>query len=188
MYKLTFAGTWTHDSNGALSAAGTLNYAATGWNVFLRMQGNTRGHHSLYNRKLNTTGTILQGASTDASANRFDLGYDAGADTPFHSFGNSNSSFSTGETDNRGFILSTRDDTTTGELRRNNNVIVSTIPTYTGYPSQIYYIGNRNGSLINLQGVSHAWVSVGNQLLSSTDKANFYTVIQAFQTALGRQV
>ena len=65
-------------------------------------------------------------------------------------------------------------------MLRQNNLIVSVLPSFTSYPTSSYYLGKRNG--LNLQNpMLYAFASLGDTL-TDTEASDFYTAVQAFQT------
>lgn len=185
-FRLSFSGGWTHSANGATSN-GTNAFANTFFNTFSQL-GTTAAHQAFYNRMDITNSLVIHGCNTISTDNRFDFGFDAGR-IPFHAIGNTASSVGTAIASTSGFIFSTRTGASSGFMRRNTTNIVSALPAFTSYASQNYFISarNTNGSA-SLFGLSQiAYFSLGDSL-TDTEAANLYTRVQAFQTALSRQV
>ena len=181
-FRLTFFGGWTHSANGMLSN-GSNAYANTFFNA-LSVLSTTYAHQGFYNR-LDSTSLVINGCE---STNRFDFGFDVGR-IPFHAIANTASSVgsSIGSTNN--FILSRRTGTTAGKMERNGTVIVNALPTFSSYPNLTYFIGarNANGSPQLYGANDYAFYTLG-ETLNDTEASNYNTLVQAFQTTLGRAV
>lgn len=191
-FRLTFNGGGTHSENGYLPN-GTTGYANTYLNPVAQSLTSADAHLSYYARTAATTadpaeignytnfttGFVLQsiGERVFSSQNRFFFGY------PFRAF-------QTVTTAATGFMLgsssgnSRRDIYNNGTSVGNNTSIdTATLGNYNLYLG----CGNIGGtSTASFSDAQCAFASIGNQL-TSTEVANFYTAVQAFNTILGRQ-
>ena len=194
----TFSSGWTFASTG-VTPNGTSAYMDTGLNIGTVLT-QTNSHASFYSRTAaDTSGgggypTII-GAYGNAS-------YTQAVDlyirrpTPGNKGGGQLGSFSTSvinftETDARKFAILSRTSATslkyytTGVLRATD-----TVSDTTGFGSVTAYIGAGNfvtGVAQNNSVLECAFASLGDGL-DGTQAANFYTLVQAFQTTLSRQV
>ena len=198
-FRLVFNGGWTHSANGALPN-GTNGFA----NTFLTPAANqslTSGHFSLYSR---TSGASLTGTGTNGSngvRNSAPVSASYVTIRTFNSFsqsvmwgdGTGNETPVVTSSDGRGFYISTRIAANSLIFLKNNNIVSSTNAnqTVTFLSSFNYYLGgiNQNGLPISnaYDNKELAFSSIGDGL-DSTESANFYTAVQAFQTTLSRQV
>ena len=92
--------------------------------------------------------------------------------------------------DTRGFFLVTRSSGSLATMYRNNSVQGTTTQASTGINTvQSVYLGayNNNGSLNFVSTREYAFSSIGNGL-DSTQSSDYYSIVQAFQTSLSRQV
>lgn len=188
-YRLTFTGGWTHNASGA-TPNGTTGYADT--HLAGSAQTVNSVHYSFY------SGT----ATVDVGATRFDLGALTSSLGPQLICATSilggtqmlsdNTVVRANGTvaDGTGFFICSRTDNTTLTAYQNgtsvgtnagNELVPITDVTDT------YYIGarNLNGSPNNYSLRQIEFASFGTGL-SSTDVANLNTLVQAFQTTLGR--
>ena len=186
-FRLVFNGGWTHSSNGA-TANGTNGYADTRLNPLSVFSTNYSSFGVYWRNTFSATQTNIIGCCTDSVTSRFDLGYDNGVSTPFTT--NAANNINTGvDTDNRGLLISTRQGINTNKLFRNAILKVNTASTFTANPNRNFYFAARNNASIdyfaNNQNI--AFGHIGDSL-TDTEAANLYTAVQAFQTALSRQV
>lgn len=93
----------------------------------------------------------------------------------------------------QGLFVSTRTSLSSHIIYRNGSSVASNTSTETAAAmnSLIYdltfMVQNYIGSLYDYSNRQYAWFSIGSGL-NATDSTNLYTVVQAYQTALGRQV
>jgi hypothetical protein len=104
---------------------------------------------------------------------------------------NNATGYSTGAvTNGGGLFTATRTGSTIENGFRNSTRVINASQTSTGLPSGKIYLMARNsasGTAEAFNNRGYAWFSIGSGL-SSPDVSNYYTIIQAFQTALSRQV
>lgn len=193
-YNLSFASGWTHSSNG-MQPNGTSAYADTNLKVDLIAQNS--GHLSYYSRS-NTAGGVGQF--------KVEVGYTKLIGTASNSLlciSRDNASFglihsntlatSATNADTRGFYIANRSNSTVQTLDKNGSVSnTSNDASVTPTPAVMsYWIGGRNSpdnaGIVNYTDRQCAFSSIGDGL-TSTERANFYTAVQAFQTTLGRSI
>jgi hypothetical protein len=185
-YRLQFNGGWTHNSNG-IRGDGSTGNANTFAAINTVAIPNRLNHWSSYNRTLSTSPSsgsyngILQ---TSGGVRLFGFSAANGGSyvTGLQSFD------TTGISTSPGFLNGTVISNSAGFFYRNGSYI------YESTPSSIttqfnYYLGsvNQNNTITNFNNTNIAFASLGGAL-TATDAANFYTLVQAFQTTLGRQV
>ena len=182
----TFNGGWTFSTTGA-TPNGTSGYMNTNLNpnsVF----GLGYASNGSYFRTTFTAGqTNINGVTNGTQ--RFDFGYDNGVLAPFNAIGSNSSDVGT-DTDNRGFLLSTRQGASVVKLFRNNVLKINGSQTFTSYPSLNYFVAarNLNGTPQLLSNMGSLAFHIIGDGLSDTEASNFYNAVQAFQTTLSRQV
>jgi hypothetical protein len=179
-FTATFSSGWTFASSG-ISPNGTSAFADTGLNQSTNLT-NTNLHCSYYG-----TSGILAGGAGDigvATSNTFLL------IRPSAFFSNQcDSDFVPYGVANYGFYCGTRGDAIT-RFGYFNGSLVMTRPSVPNATSSLnYYFGalNNSGSASNFSALKTAFATIGTNL-TSTQNANLYTAVQAFQTTLGRQV
>lgn len=89
--------------------------------------------------------------------------------------------------DKRGFIQSSRNNSTTAQLYSRNNNNYSANSAYTGVANIPIFIGTLNGFTGYVENINVAFSYIGEDL-SFTDMSNYYAAVQTYQTTLGRQV
>jgi hypothetical protein len=184
-FRLVFNGGWTHSSNGA-TPNGTNGYADTKL-VPSSVFGSNYASQGAYFRTAFTLGQTNISGTTNGTQ-RFDFGYDNGYLVPFNAIGSNNSDVSS-DTDNKGLIVATRQGASVVKLFRNNVLKVNGTQSFSSYPALNYFIAARNAGtpqlFSNMGNLSFHFIADG---LSNTEAANLYTRVQAFQTALSRNV
>lgn len=193
-YNLTFASGWTHSATGMLPN-GASAYADTNLQVNLITQNN--GHLSYYSRS-NTAG----GAGTfkvevgylkitpSFAASSLAISRDGAS---FGIINSTGSATTTTNADTRGFYVANRLSSSVQTLDKNGSVVNTSNDTSVAPPSNVmsYWIGARNSpdnsGAINYSDRECSFSSLGDGL-TPTERANFRTAVQAFQTTLNRQI
>jgi hypothetical protein len=85
---------------------------------------------------------------------------------------------------NDGFMQSSRSRSVEVIFKHKNNAIVSLASTSTALNASEFWICNANNYGGSTNYISFMYIGIG---LSTTELNNYYTVVQAFQTTLGRQ-
>lgn len=191
-YRLVFNGGWTHSAQG-VQPNGTNGYA----NTFYNLSANstiTNVSAGAYNRTniLNTVGSTF---GVDSGASNF-----AGTalilkSTDGNTYWAVNDNLGNGAfatiTDVRGFFIQTiqSTDNAAKQLYRNGSLIRSWLRAQSAAPNlEIAFAAlNRAGTIQNYDARQSAFLFFGDTL-TSTEAANFYTAVQAYQTTLSRQV
>jgi hypothetical protein len=189
-FRLTFLGGWTHTSSGALPN-GTNGYANTFFTPSNSSNVNST-HLSIY---LNTDNASIVTPGPDP----VEIGVFVSPTQAFliqqgvaATFGTRNlgSTLTGAQTNRLGFGLSSRTSATVTTGYKNGVSILSGNSGGSLSPFEVW-IGN-----LNISGGSYGngwtnnrfgFASIGSGL-NATEAANFYTVVQAYQTALSRQV
>jgi len=194
-FRLTFTGTWTHASTG-MKGNGTTAFA----NTFLIPSTSlsiTSAHVSVYSRTqlqeaadvaigCTSAGTPLNQmtmAIARSTTNVTAFGYPQGAPA---------SASASSQTISTGFFCGTRTSAAFADLKITRNGVVLATATQLATavrPTVSAYIGAANGGGIaaNFSAKEFAFASIGNGL-TDLDVKILATLVQAYQTSLGRQV
>jgi hypothetical protein len=188
-FRLTFNGGWTHSSTGALPN-GTNGYADTKL-IPSSILTFANTHFSLYSRTNSITDAWSIGASnnylpiwsmslktTDSSV--FFDGYDYGSHR-----------ISVGNIDSKGHYIGNISSSTSQKIIKNGTIIQSTSvsQSQSTLPSYSVYISGRNdsGTTTTFDNRELAFATIGSGL-TDAEASTLYTLTQAMQTTLGRQV
>ena len=182
-YQISWSGTVTHNSNG-ITGNGSNGYGNTGWNQTTAGR-NTDGHISIYSRtNYNSGGGVLMsdmGAGVFPSESLMALANNGNTFWIYNSavrgpvaYGNT-----------QGHYLTNRGASATAGWK--NGSSISSGANGSGYPNVALTIcaQNRNGSIERFTTRNYAFASMGAEI---SNVSSYYTIIQNFQTALGRQV
>lgn len=184
-FYLTFIGGWTHSSTGA-KPNGTTGYADT-FIIPSNALILNDVHLSYYSRTNQTF--------TDALIGTSDTNYDNGLyllpkNTPNNEYSRINqSTFTnpTGATNTYGFFCGTRIVSTEARSYYNGALLNVLNATSSNLSTNKIYVGSANISPQQFTSCECSFASIGLGL-TSTEAADLYTAVQAFQTTLGRQV
>jgi hypothetical protein len=185
-FPLTFIGGWTHNTNGALPAVN--GYAITGIipNTHLLKDDN---HLSSYIGTISNSGSDI-GAFTTVPAPIRVLELDTRTGGLFRYFGNDATTLQVATTDNRGWSLGTRTGSTTKTIYKNGVSVATNSVASVGLPLVGIYLGTRNVdgvAAVPSSVARHQFDSIGSGITAG-EASTLYTLIQAFQTSLSRQV
>ena len=186
-FRLAFAGTWTHSNTGALPN-GSNAYA----NTFVNPSANLTSfntHLSYYSRTDNESTGVEIGSLTTLGPSymHMHLRYTGNI---WYALLQQNNADSVTNTSSNGFFVGNR---TANNVKKHfkNGINLGTITTTTTSVLSNYntYLGalNSNGTTSNYSTKECAFSSIGDGL-TDTEATNYYTIVQAYQTALGRQV
>jgi hypothetical protein len=196
-FRLTFSGGWTHSSTGA-DPNGTNAYANTNLIPNNVISSNLSMHISYYSRQ-NSTGVEVEIGSGD---------YVAPNDEQRRSFIEANTSgtsywtvngnnpsdfFSTSDTDAAAFYIASRTSSTVMAAFRNNSKSGTATKAAGNLSQNSIYIGAYNRPQFGSQQASYfstkqtAFATIGDGL-TDAEATNLYTIVQKYQTTLGRQV
>lgn len=187
-FRIVFNGGWSHSANGVLPN-GTNAYADTFYvpNTECDSQNNSI---AIYVRNNASSGQPYDiGASNDFAilVSPYALISRYTANQVFFANGSYNQVGST--LDSRGFWNGFIDATNQRLFRNGLSFLSTSIPVAT-LPSFSLYLGatNAGGAANTFSNKQFAFASMGGTKLTTTEAANYYSAVQAFQTTLGRQV
>lgn len=188
-FAITFTGGWTHSANG-IQGNGTTNVGNTNFNPRSHLTSATSTSHGIYVRN-NVTG-IYAGCNNSAlGAAQNYLIISRNSSTIYTLTINSESTtFGTMTTASAaGFNVFNRTSSTNIRGYQNGSKLLDTTQALTNSPSFNYYIGCRNnaGSAGNYTTAEIAFHYIGDTL-TDNEVSDMYTIIQQYQTILGRQV
>jgi hypothetical protein len=187
-FRLVFNGGWTHSSTGALPN-GTNGFADTKLNLLSNYGTTFNNHFSVYYRtagqfaeKIGAYGSFYENGMSAHIQQNGTLYYN---DNMGRTIINSTSSAIAYHISS---LLSTSSNAQ--KFYRNNAILGSgTANILSTYPSLNFYFGgaNNNGTPSQYSNRQAAFASIGDGL-TDTEAANLYTRVQAYQTALSRNV
>ena len=184
-FRLVFNGGWTHSANGA-TPNGTNGYADTKLSPSSVLAQNST-HASFYSRtNISTANQIDFGAS--AALTKCYAYLNDGGLTYFRiNHFTTESSTSVGGSSQKNYIFNRTNSTTESVFL--NSTKTSFTKASNGIPNVNMYLGatNNQGSAALFASKQCAMFTIGDGL-TDTEAANFYTAVQAYQTALSRQV
>jgi hypothetical protein len=197
-YQLSFTGGWTHASTGA-TPNGTNAFANTGLNgSTVLTQSNT--HLSFYSRTNPAAAArIAMGSYNDLTAPNpilnMALKNAAGNLVTANANQSAGQLVSVANTDSRGFYVSNKTSASIGGLviDKNGTQVASNSSAITtnSYANLNIFIGASSlsssalGFQYDLKECAFASIGLG---LTATERSNYYTIVQAYQTTLSRNV
>ena len=194
-FRLTFlGGGWTHTSGG-IKGNGTSSYANTSFIPSAQITFPSV-HVSIYSRvQLQEAADVALGCTSASAVNAMNIAFGRTANTTAFGFpsGAPNSASATGQTSTLGFFCGTRTSTAASDLKITRNGVVLAVATANSAtatsPTVSAYIGASNGSGVaaNFCAKTFAFASIGSGL-TDLEVRIFATLVQAYQTSLGRQV
>jgi len=179
-FTTTFSSGWTFASSG-ITPNGTSAFADTGLNQSTNLT-NTNLHCSYYGN-----GGSFSGGAGDigiATNNTFLL-----LRTGAIYYNQCDGDFTTYDVSNFGFYCGSRGGAILRYGYYNGNLVLTSTSVPNATSSSNYYFGalNNGGSAGFFSKLKTAFATIGTNL-TSTQNANLYTAVQAFQTTLSRQV
>lgn len=183
-YQITWSSSGvTHDANG-ITGDGVNGYGNTGYNSSSASTLND-AHVSIYSRtQTPTDGGYFIGNYSDAGANRTFL-FRNGASISGGVNGPVTSCSLSASTDFRGYFIASRLSSTTVDIASKGTTTGCAV-TSSARPNNTMYVLARNiGSLSGPTTANLAFSSIGTGL-TTTEMGNLKTIVDAFQTALGR--
>ena len=179
-FRLTFNGGWTHSNNGALPN-GTNGYADS----FLTPSTSlsiSSSHLSIYSRT-NTTSPAYVGY--DIARGNYSLITQYNGNTFFANLENAGLYLASATVSNGlGFYIASRINNTSVQGFKNSSKLINAVQSSSLATSSLL-IGTIGTT--NFSSKQYAFASIGDGL-TDTEATNLYTRVQAFQTALSRQV
>lgn len=189
-FRLVFNGGWVHSSTGALPN-GTTGYADTKLNTNILSTTNTS--FSLYLRTTSRPAGSLYpvdlGAFTSDYSGRYGLSYISSDGNSYFDIYNrntvNNTNFGTG------FVQYSRTSSTLAKVFYKNTLVDTNTSGTNSYsnPNNTIYLGalHLGSGLDSYSNCEQAFTSIGDGL-TDTEATNLYTIVQTYQTSLGRQV
>lgn len=192
-FRLVFNGGWTHSSNGA-TPNGTNGYADTKFNPSLSGLSSTSTHISTYLRTNNDGVYCDMGAYDGNPANYQISTYARITNVCYVDLGAQLQTRQTyANTDSSGYYVASRTANNVLKAFKNNilkatNTNTNTSPI-TVLNKNVFISANNDagGSVTQFSTRQQAFASIGDGL-TDTEASNLYTRVQAYQTALSRQV
>lgn len=187
LYQISWTGGITHDGNG-ITGNGTTGFGNTGFNASTNGFSSTAGGLGVYIRN-NTASGYDMGSSDSAISKCTDLSARYTGGTSYFGFHGSNgSSVSTTNTDSRGLHVMQRSAGNI-ELYRNGSSVASSAVMFSGLSTNAVYIcgENRGGSAIEFSNHNYGAALI-HDTLTAQNNTDLYTAIQAYETALSRNV
>jgi hypothetical protein len=188
-FRLAFSTGWTHSATG-IKGNGTTAFADSFFNLPTQTTG-TNISAGVYVRDNAITAGVSFGAVGGVSFEGLQI---APKFTDNNTYFSANNRLINGSgnfvTDTRGLFVVSKTGATQTQLFRNGSLIRTASPTTLNTPPNLtVVIGARNQSTLiaNYDSREMAFIYFGDTL-NSTEIANLYTAIQAFQTSLSRQV
>lgn len=185
-YRLSFSGTWVHSSTGAKPNGSGTTFANTYFVPASTLSLNSAGL-GFYSRTNNTTLQQPIGAANTSFINRYEIAYNAGLYAIINTTNTTNASVAVSNT--LGLMSMSRTSSTNINIVKNGVNIFSGSNTSTGLANFSVYIGAENlGNTVSLPSVwecSLAYFSIG---LSVSEMIVLNTIVQQYQTILGRKV
>lgn len=187
-FRLTFVGGATHSSTGVQFSAAN-GYANTFISTSAGYFPQTNSHLSAYIRSNISIGVLAEiSADNNSVFNQLAVG---------RNFFSGNSTLNTGGVNfitvstTQGYWIGSKTNTSTRFGFRNgvlNSVVTTTLDAST-FPNVNFFIGARsnNNSPSGYGGREFAFATIGTGL-SQEECATLYTIVQTFQTTLGRQI
>jgi hypothetical protein len=187
-FRLIFNGGITHNANG-VTFNGTNGWADTKMpvNTVLTLD-NT--HTSLYSRTNNAIAAVDMGCAFGANDIRMHLKWnDNNGYHDMYDTGTNRITYNMSATASTGLFVANRTSNVVFNLWRNSTKLTTnTNLRVSTFPPKVIIIGADNGNAYQFfSNRNFAFASIGLGL-SDTEATNFYTVIQAYQTALSRQI
>ena len=181
LYPLSFLGGWTHSANGALPAFN--GYANTGILPSTVLALND-AHLGVYLRTSNNVGADIGAATATLITN---IGARIGGN--YFGFINQALTPTVANAASTGHYISSRTSSVLNTSYKNGASILASTAVSTGRPALNIYLGarNLNGTASDFSQRQLAMAHVGSGLTAG-EVSTLYTLIQAFQTSLSRNV
>lgn len=186
-FRLTFSGGWTHSSTGALPN-GTTGFADTFYNLSLNST-TSNVSAGIYSR----VNSILAGADfggVDAGFNGTQVFLkDLSSTTLFCANNFATNGSGNFIPDTRGFFVIIKENINSQKMFRNGTQIRQSATTGNTAPNVNVVLGARrsNVTVNNYNSREHSFTFLGDTL-TATEITDLYTIVQAYQTSLSRQV
>lgn len=184
-YRLAFAGTITHSSTGMLSN-GSTGYGNT--YIIPRTNLSQNSVHISFYSRTNNAGGFEAGSYTNSSTDRLQL-ISKFSDNNQYAAVNSAGVDSVAAARGDGFVIINRTASNVINAWRNTTKTINTArASVNPSPYSIFLLGlSSTGALFQPSIKECAFASIGSGL-TDTNVSDLYTIVQAYQTLLGRQV
>lgn len=194
-YRLQFNGTSTHASTGYIPNP---EFPFTGGyaNTFANLANTSNFHSSFYSRTSSVSGAKTSIGARDASNNEWSLTICRVSSTDVRGIASNSGAddiinYTNSPANSRGFYIWTTVTGTTRDMYKNGSALTpSTTASFgTSAPNKPFFIGalNNNNTADDFDTKECAFASLGDEL-NATDAANLTTLVEAFETTLGRKV
>lgn len=187
-FRLQFNGGWTHSATGA-KPNGTNGWATTYFNPVTQLTTQSNNHLATYLRTNINEFTIDMGCFADPGLG---LDIESRFSNTLYSFnGIPHVTINFSNTDSRGLLINTRTGNNVHKVLINGVVRGTNANNFLSLPNTNIALATRYNVSTGLpqtySSKEQAFASIGDGL-TDTDAANLYTRVQAFNTALSRQV
>lgn len=187
-FRQIYTGGVTHDSNG-FTGNGSTGYADTKFNGSVQGVGND-SHFSVYVRTNNAAADKTEISAYNGLSAYWSIKCRDTGDITFNGiyrFATDGFISVAGNTNSAGFYCLTRRSSSDAESYKNGVSTGNTTTTSQSIPNSNVLIGTRGDAASSFSDRNIAFVSIGNGL-TDQQSSDLYTVVQEFQTTLGRQV
>lgn len=184
-YRLNFAGTWTHNSDGALPNGASGTYADT----FLVPNGllsSTSASISYYSFTINGGANVVEiGCNDGAATTKETLLALRFSDNNQYVFMQQGGAAAGIPTNSAGFFVSNQNGTNLTAFRNGSSVLNTTISPQ-GFPARSFYLGAQNNGTTSYRNSNRgcSFASIGGNLTGKL--GTFSTIVNNFQAQLGR--
>lgn len=188
-YQITWNGSPTHSASG-VKGDGSTSYGDANFVPSTSGIGLNSTHFSCYiNQADSVNGCQMGGPVTIASAEQFQFFQSLGGTTFFDCHGTGTARITGTPPANTGMFTGSRTATNAIALYRNStSYATASGASETLSSSEVFLFGRSNSGALNMPTDARiALMSIGTGL-STLELSAFYTAVQAYQTALGRQV
>jgi hypothetical protein len=185
-FRLTFSGGWTHSATGALPN-GTTGYADTHFIPNTHLPANS-GMMAYYSRTNTAAGdkADMGNYNWDATGWREHLIIRYTGDNFYYGMGEAGAVAAGGVTNSSGLFAASRTGASAVAAYRNGSSLATSTQAFAGHATNKTYIGKMNSYTAHSDREC-AFACMGDGI-DATENSNLYTAVQAFQTALGRNV
>lgn len=182
-FRLSFSGGWTHSANGA-QPNGTNGFANTFYNLQIESTVNNAAFGA-YLRTNSTTGLQVYGSFQVPLIRVFNNLSNGNIQIAF------NGAIIYTPNPSTGFFFSRRESNVLNQSYRNGVSLGTTNSLTTSLPNNNFYFGATNNDGTTDFFTTHQiafGVLGGNGTITNSEASTLYSIIQTFQTTLGRQV
>jgi hypothetical protein len=182
LYQLSFSSGWTHSSTGMLPN-GTSAYANTGLNTSTVLNENS-SHYSIY-LNTNTDGLYIDLGNRDADSENIFIPKN-GSNTLINVNTTYGSRISVSNTDSRGLYVLSRTTSNLMTYFKNNSKITTSSASSGSVNGNLYLSAWNDNSSPNYFSNRNISICTIGDGLSDTEATNLSTIVNTFNTTLGR--